>query len=163
YTLEKYGQDNVAQIITFGTMKAKMVIRDVGRVLSVPLSKVNAIAKLVPEDLNITLESALEKDPDLKRMYDTDEETKRIFDLGQKIEGSIRNAGIHAAGIIVSGEPLTEVIPLCTSKDSSMPVTQYSMKPVELVGMLKIDFLGLKTLTAIQVCVDEIRAATGKM
>ncbi|MGA8164120.1 MAG: DNA polymerase III subunit alpha [Waddliaceae bacterium] len=162
YILQKYGKDNVAQIITFGTMKAKMVIRDVGRVLSVPLVKVNAIAKLVPDDLNITLESAIEKDRDLRNMYETDEETKNIIDLGKKIEGSIRNTGIHAAGVIISGEPLTNQIPICLSKDSDMPVTQYSMKPVEAVGMLKMDFLGLKTLTAIQIATEAVKANTGK-
>lgn len=163
YTLNKYGKDNVAQIITFGTMKAKMSIKDVGRVLSVPLAKVNAIAKLVPDDLNITLEKALEKDLDLRKMFEEDEDAKRIIDLALILEGSIRNTGIHAAGIIISGEPLTNFIPLCNAKDSEMPVTQYSMKPVEQVGMLKVDFLGLKTLTAIQVCVDAIKVNTGKV
>ncbi len=162
YTLEKYGKDNVAQIITFGTMKAKMVIRDVGRVLNIPLNKVNSIAKLVPEDIGISLETALEKDPDLRSMYETDEDTKRIIDLGKKIEGSIRNTGIHAAGIIISGDPLADNIPICLSKESDMPVTQYSMKPVEQVGMLKVDFLGLKTLTAIQDCINAIKKRTGK-
>lgn len=162
YTLNKYGKDNIAQIITFGTMKAKMSIKDVGRVLSVPLSKVNEIAKLIPEDLNITLDKALEKDPDLRAMYESDEEAKRVIDIARKLEGSIRNTGIHAAGIIISGEPLTNFIPICNSKDSDMPVTQYSMKPVELVGMLKVDFLGLKTLTAIKTCVDAIRTNTGR-
>lgn len=162
YTLQKYGKDNVAQIITFGTMKAKMTIKDVGRVLSVPLSKVNAIAKLVPEDLNITLDKALEKENDLRLLCEQDEDAQRILDIGRKLEGSIRNTGIHAAGMIISGEPLTHFIPICIAKDSEMPVTQYSMKPVELVGMLKIDFLGLKTLTAIQMCVDAIQDATGK-
>lgn len=163
YTLQKYGRENIAQIITFGTMKAKMTIKDVGRVLSVPLVKVNAIAKLVPEDLNITLEKALEKDQDLRSMYEQDEDARRIIDLGKTLEGSIRNTGIHAAGIIISGQPLTNLIPVCTAKDESdMPVTQYSMKPVELVGMLKVDFLGLKTLTAIKLCVDAIKENTGR-
>ncbi|MBA3815096.1 MAG: DNA polymerase III subunit alpha [Parachlamydiaceae bacterium] len=160
YTLNKYGKDNIAQIITFGTMKAKMSIKDVGRVLSVPLAKVNEIAKLIPEDLNITLEKALEKDQDLRQMYESDEEARRILDIGRKLEGSIRNTGIHAAGIIISGEPLTNFIPICNAKDSDMPVTQFSMKPVELVGMLKVDFLGLKTLTAIKMCVDAIKSNT---
>lgn len=162
YTLEKYGKDNIAQIITFGTMKARMAIKDVGRVLSVPLSKVNEIAKLVPEDLNITLEKALEKDLDLRTLYETDEDAHRIIDLGKKLEGSIRNTGIHAAGIIISGQPLMDLIPVCNAKDSEMPVTQYSMKPVEMVGMLKVDFLGLKTLTAIQKCVEAVEKTTGK-
>lgn len=162
YTLNKYGKDNIAQIITFGTMKAKMSIKDVGRVLSVPLSKVNEIAKLIPEDLNITLDKALEKDQDLRNVYESDEEAKRLIDIARKLEGSIRNTGIHAAGIIISGEPLTNFIPVCNAKDSEMPVTQYSMKPVELVGMLKVDFLGLKTLTAIKTCIEEIKANTGR-
>lgn len=162
YTLQKYGKDNVAQIITFGTMKAKMALKDVGRVLSVPLSKVNMIAKLVPEDLNITLDKALEKDQELKNLYENDEEVARLFDLGKKLEGSIRNTGIHAAGIIISGVPLSDLIPICNAKDSDMPVTQFSMKPVEAVGMLKVDFLGLKTLTAIQICADAVYVSTGR-
>lgn len=161
YTLQKYGKENVAQIITFGTMKAKMVVRDVGRVLDVPLSKVNQIAKLIPEELNITLESALEKDPDFKTLVESDTEVKRIIDMGRILEGSIRNTGIHAAGIIIAGEPLTEYIPIALAKDSLMPVTQYSMKPVEMVGMLKVDFLGLKTLTAIDVCCKRIEEQHG--
>lgn len=162
YTLNKYGKDNIAQIITFGTMKAKSAIKDVGRVLSVPLAKVNTIAKLVPEDLNITIEKALEKDNDLLNLTQEDEEAGRIIDLARKLEGSIRNTGIHAAGIIIAGEPLTQFIPICNAKDSEIPVTQYSMKPVEMVGMLKVDFLGLKTLTAIQNCVEAVKENTGK-
>lgn len=161
YTVQKYGKDKVAQIITFGTMKAKMAIKDVGRVLSVPLPKVNAIAKLVPEDLGITLDKALE-DPDLKKAYDTDHEVKELIDIARRLEGSVRNTGIHAAGLIISGDPLTDRIPVCTAKDSEILVTQFSMKPVEAVGMLKIDFLGLKTLTSIQKTVDAIRASHGK-
>lgn len=157
YTVQKYGKDKVAQIITFGTMKAKMAIKDVGRVLSVPLSKVNAIAKLVPEELNITLDKALEVDPEFKSQYENDTETKEIIDIARKLEGSVRSVGTHAAGIIISGDPLTERIPVCTVKDSEMLSTQYSMKPVEAVGMLKIDFLGLKTLTSIQKTVDALK------
>ncbi len=161
YTISKYGKENVAQIITFGTMKAKMVIRDVGRVLSVPLAKVNTIASLVPEDPNMTLEKALEIDAELHHFATSDEEGKKIIDLGRRLEGSIRNTGIHAAGVIISGEPLMEHIPVCLAKDSDMLATQFSMKPVEAVGMLKIDFLGLKTLTGFKICVDAIKAARG--
>ena len=157
YTLEKYGKENVAQIITFMTMKAKSCVRDVGRVLNVPLARVNAIAKLVPDELGITIETALEKDADLRQAYDMDDDARRIIDIGRKLEGSIRSTGTHAAGVIVAGEPLTDFIPLCVSKDAEMAVTQYSMKPVEEVGMLKIDFLGLKTLTSIQMTVDAIK------
>lgn len=162
YTLEKYGHQNVAQIITFNTMKARSAVKDVGRALSVPLAKVNAITKLVPDDLNITLESALEKDADLMALYREDEEARRVIDMGMKLEGTVRNSGIHAAGIIICGESLTQHIPVCVAKDSEMPVTQYSMKPVEEVGMLKIDFLGLKTLTSIQLAVEAIKQSTGR-
>lgn len=162
YTIKKYGKDRVAQIITFGTMKAKMAIKDVGRVLSVPLSKVNAIAKLVPEDPLMTLDRALEIDPELVRMYNIDPDAKMIIDIAKKVEGSIRNTSIHAAGIIVSADSLTEHVPICFAKDSEMFVTQYSMKPVEMVGMLKIDFLGLKTLTSIEKAVKLILSTTGK-
>lgn len=162
YTIKKYGQDKVAQIITFGTMKAKMAIKDVGRVMSVPLAKVNAIAKLVPEDPNMTLEKALELDPELRSMYQSDSDAKMIIDFAKKIEGSIRNTSIHAAGIIISADPITDHVPVCTAKDSSMLVTQYSMKPVEAVGMLKIDFLGLKTLTSIQKAASLVEENTKK-
>ena len=150
YTIQKYGKDRVAQIITFGTMKAKMAIKDVGRVLSIPLAKVNAIAKLVPEDPGMTLEKALSIDPELAAQYENDKETKRMIDIAKRLEGSIRNTGIHAAGLIICHDPLTDHIPVCTAKDADIVVTQYAMKPVESVGMLKIDFLGLKTLSAIQ-------------
>lgn len=161
YTITKYSKESVAQIITFGTMKAKMVIRDVGRVLSVSLAKVNTIASLVPEDPNMTLKKALEMDLDLHNLVSSDEEAKRIIDLGKRLEGSIRNTGIHAAGVIISGEPLMQHIPICLAKDSDMTATQYSMKPVEAVGMLKIDFLGLKTLTSIKICIDAIKFSKG--
>lgn len=161
YVVDKYGKDKVAQIITFGTMKAKMAIRDVGRVLNVPLSKVNSIAALVPEDPNMTLEKAFAIDPELKKLMDTDEEARRVLEMAKKAEGSIRNTSTHAAGLIISESAITDHIPVCTAKDSEMVVTQYAMKPVESVGMLKIDFLGLKTLTSLQVCADGIEKNTG--
>lgn len=162
YVVAKYGKEKVAQIITFGTMKAKMAIRDVGRVLNVPLAKVNEIAALVPEDPTMTLEKAFQIDPELGRLMETDEEARSILEMAKKAEGSIRNTSTHAAGLIISGSPITDHIPVCTAKDSEMVVTQYAMKPVESVGMLKIDFLGLKTLTSIQTCVNEITRNTGK-
>ncbi len=161
YTIKKYGKDKVAQIITFGTMKAKMAIKDVGRVLSVPLSKVNLIAKLIPDDIGMTIKRAFEIDEDLKKIYEEDEESRRVLDVAQKLEGSIRNTGVHAAGIIICGDPLTDHIPVCLSKESDMVVTQFSMKPVELAGMLKIDFLGLKTLTSIQKAISSIKTNKG--
>lgn len=161
YVCHKYGQECVAQIITFGTMKAKMAIKDVGRVLSIPLPKVTQIAALIPEDPTMTIDKALEVDPELMRMIAGDEETARIIDLARKLEGCIRNTGIHAAGMIICADPLTRHIPICTAKDTTMPVTQYSMKPVELVGMLKVDFLGLKTLTSIQIAVNSVKKNYG--
>jgi len=162
YVIAKYGQDKVAQIITFGTMKAKMAIKDVGRVLSVPLSKVNEIAALIPEDPTMTLEKAFQIDPELSRLMETDEESKAILEMAKKAEGSIRNTSTHAAGMIISASAITDHVPVCTAKDSQMVVTQFAMKPVESVGMLKIDFLGLKTLTSIQKCVDMIALNTGQ-
>ncbi|MDE3055769.1 MAG: DNA polymerase III subunit alpha [Verrucomicrobiota bacterium] len=156
YVVAKYGKERVAQIITFGTMKARMAIRDVGRALDVPLAKVNQIAALVPEDPNMTLEKALQIDGDLGRKMEEDEETRLLLEMAKKAEGSIRNTSTHAAGLIISEHPIIHHLPVCMPKDSQMVVTQYAMKPVESIGMLKIDFLGLKTLTAIQRCVDSI-------
>ncbi len=163
YTVEKYGKDKVAQIITFGTMKAKMAIKDVGRVLSIPLTKVNSIAKLVPEELAITIDKALQADQEFKRLYETDPEVRELIDIARRLEGSVRNTGIHAAGLIICADPLTDHIPVCIAKDSDILATQYSMKPVEAAGMLKIDFLGLKTLTSIQKTVGAIWARYGKL
>lgn len=162
YVVEKYGKDRVAQIITFGTMKAKMAIKDVGRVLNVPLSNVNKIAALVPEDPTMTLEKAFQIDPELANLMETDEEASQVLEMAKKAEGSIRNTSTHAAGMIISGSPITDHVPVCTPKDSNMIVTQFAMKPVESVGMLKIDFLGLKTLTSIQTCVSMIERNTGR-
>jgi DNA polymerase-3 subunit alpha len=162
YVVAKYGKEKVAQIITFGTMKAKMAIRDVGRVLNVSLSKVNDIAALVPEDPTMTLEKAFQIDPELGRLMEADEEARRVLEMAKKAEGSIRNTSTHAAGLIISAHSITDLIPVCTAKDSEMIVTQYAMKPVESVGMLKIDFLGLKTLTSIQIAADAVSRNTGK-
>lgn len=162
YTIQKYGAANVAQIITFGTMKAKMAIKDVGRVLNVPLSHVNLITKYIPDQI-LSLQKALEIDADLKNIYNTNDDAKMIMDLALKLEGSIRNTGVHAAGLIICGDPLMERIPICMPKETSMRTTQYSMKPVETVGMLKMDFLGLKTLTTIHLAVKFIEQRTGSL
>ena len=162
YVVEKYGKTRVAQIITFGTMKAKMAIRDVGRVLNVPLSKVNQIASLVPEDPNMTLEKAFQIDPELARLMESDDEARAVLEMARKSEGSIRNTSTHAAGLIISASPITDHIPVCTAKDSEMWVTQFAMKPVESVGMLKIDFLGLKTLTSLQKCASMVEKNTDR-
>ncbi|MCH9616968.1 MAG: DNA polymerase III subunit alpha [Chlamydiia bacterium] len=161
YTIEKYGSDKVAQIITFGTMKAKMAIKDVGRVLNMPLSRVNAIAKLIPDEIGTTIDGALSIDPELKRQMAEEKDVRLLLQLARKLEGSVRNTGVHAAGVIISERPLMELIPVCNAKDTELLVTQFSMKPVEKVGMLKIDFLGLKTLTSIQKTVDAIATHKG--
>lgn len=160
YTIQKYGLSNVAQIITFGTMKAKMAIKDVGRVLNVPLSQVNLITKYIPDQV-LSLKKALEIDSDLQNIYNTNDDSRTVIDLALKLEGSIRNTGVHAAGIIICGDPLMERIPICMPKETSMRTTQYSMKPVEMVGMLKMDFLGLKTLTTIHLAIKFIEQRTG--
>lgn len=162
YAIERHGKDNVAQIITFGTMKAKMAVKDVGRTLDVPLAKVNQIAKHIPE-LHATLTKALETDPNLYELYTHDAEASQVIDMAMRLEGSIRNTGVHAAGVIICGDRLTDHIPICISKDSTMITTQFSMKPVESVGMLKIDFLGLKTLTSIHIAIQAIYRKTGKL
>lgn len=163
YTIQKYGKDKVAQIITFGTMKAKMAIKDVGRVLNIPLTKVNMLTKLIPEDLAITLDLALESSAELAALYQEDEDIRNLFDIAKKLEGCIRNTGIHAAGIIICANSLINHIPICKSKDSEISITQYSMKLVEKVGLLKIDLLGLKTLTSIQKAVRAIEVSYGEI
>lgn len=148
YVRQKYGQ--VAQIITFGTMKAKAVIRDVARVLAVPLSEADRLAKLVPNTLNITLDEALETEPELKKAYDENELTRKVLDIGRKLEGLARHASVHAAGVVVADEPLTNFIPLYKQPDSTDLITQFEGPTVEKVGLLKMDFLGLRTLSVLE-------------
>ena len=148
YVIEKYGTDHVAQIITFGTMKAKAAIRDVGRVLEMPYADVDKIAKLVPDDLKITLDKALEQEPKLKELVDTDPKVKELMGIAQSLEGLARHASTHAAGVVISDLPLTEHVPLYKGANDEI-VTQYSMGDVEKIGLVKFDFLGLKTLTMV--------------
>jgi len=147
YVVEKYGADHVAQIITFGTMMARAAIRDVGRVLNLPLSEVDRIAKLVPEELGVTIDKALETSPELKQLYDEDPEVRNLLDLARAIEGMPRHASTHAAGVVISKDPLTCYVPLQRTGDSV--VTQFPKETVEEIGLLKMDFLGLRTLTVI--------------
>jgi len=146
YVVSKYGKDHVAQIITFGTMMARAAIRDVGRVLNLPLSEVDKIAKLVPEELGVTLDKALQT-PELKQLYDSDPEVKQLIDLARAIEGMPRHASTHAAGIVIAGEPLVNFLPLQRNGDAV--ITQFPKETVEEIGLLKMDFLGLRTLTVI--------------
>jgi len=151
YVTDKYGEDKVSQIITFGSMKAKAVIRDVGRVLDMELAKVNTIAKLIPNDLKMTLEKALVEEPKLAEMIEQDDVVARLFELARRLEGCHRNAGKHAAGVIISREPLTETAPLFKVAGEEGKVVQWDMANVEKVGLIKFDFLGLKTLTVIDI------------
>jgi DNA polymerase-3 subunit alpha len=147
YVRRKYGQDNVAQIITFGTMAAKAVVRDVGRVMGLSYPEVDRLAKLIPNELNIKIEQALEREPQLKVLMETDPKIKQLIDISQDLEGIARHASTHAAGVVISDVPLTEYVPLF--KADEQVSTQYDMKNLEKIGLLKMDFLGLKTLTMV--------------
>jgi DNA polymerase-3 subunit alpha len=148
YVRKKYGQ--VAQIITFGTMKAKAVIRDVCRVLAVPLAEADRLAKLVPFSLDMTLDKALETEPELKQAYDTNDLIRKVIDVGRKLEGLARHASVHAAGVVIADEPLTNFVPLYKASGTEDIITQYEGPIVEKVGLLKMDFLGLKTLSVLE-------------
>ena len=147
YVRQKYG--HVAQIITFGTMKARAVIRDVCRVLGVPLIEADRLAKLVPFSLDMTLEKALETEPEFKQSYEQNELTRKVIDIGKKLEGLARHASVHAAGVVIADEPLTNFVPLYQASGSEDLVTQFDGPTVEKVGLLKMDFLGLKTLSVL--------------
>lgn len=161
YVKEKYGEENVAQIGTFGTLAAKAAITDVGRVLGWPIARVNQLKAMVPEQLGISLDEALESGEDLKRIYDTDPEAREVLDLARKIEGLARNVGTHAAAVVIADKPLTEYVPLCRVKDKPDIITQWSMGDVEAAGLLKMDFLGLRNLTILTKAVDLIEQTTG--
>jgi DNA polymerase III subunit alpha len=158
YVRQKYGSDNVAQIITFGTMLAKGVIRDVGRALNMPYGEVDKVAKLVPGTLGITLKEALQQEPKLKELVEKDPKVKQLWPIALALEGLTRHASTHAAGVVVTPRPLTEYLPLYTDPKSGAQVTQYAMSYVEKCGLVKFDFLGLKTLTVIDNAVRLIRA-----
>ena len=156
YVTQKYGKENVAQIITFGTMKAKGAVRDVGRVLGYPYAEVDAIAKLIPKALDTTISSALEDSPELKMAYDSSDRVKKVIDLALKVEGLPRNASTHAAAVVIASAPVYDFAPLATG-EGSLPVIQYNMVTVEEIGLLKMDFLGLRNLTVIDDAQNLIR------
>lgn len=155
YVNRKYGADHVAQIITFGTMAARAAIRDVGRVMDLPYSQVDAVAKLVPMELKMTLHRALEVSAELKARYQADEQVRELIDTAIKIEGMPRHASTHAAGVVITREAANEYVPLASN--DGVPVTQFTMTTIEELGLLKMDFLGLRTLTVIQDAEDMIR------
>jgi len=161
YVTQKYSKENVSQIITFGTMAAHGVIRDVGRVMGMPYSEVDRIAKLVPLTLNITIQEALYQEPRLKELYEQDEQIKRLLDISKSLEGLTRHASTHAAGVVISKQPLSDIVPLFKSPDGKI-ATQYSMFSLEKIGLLKMDFLGLRTLTVISKTIENIRRLSEK-
>jgi DNA polymerase III subunit alpha len=158
YVAQKYGRDRVSQIITYGTMAAKAVVRDTGRVLGMPYGFVDRIAKLIPFELGITLDDALAKEPELKRLYDTEEEIRNLLDLARSLEGLTRNAGMHAGGVVIAPSVLTDFAPLYCDKSGGSVVTQFDKDDVEAAGLVKFDFLGLRTLTIIDRAVATINA-----
>jgi DNA polymerase-3 subunit alpha len=159
YVRQKYGSDQVAQIITFNTMAAKAAIKDVGRALDMPYGEVDRIAKLIPPTIGITIEQALKDSPPLALAYE-DSKIKELIDTALRLEGLIRGAGIHAAGVVIAPQPLTELVPVTRTKDDAI-VTSYDMKAVEKMGLLKMDFLGLTTLTVIDDCLKLIQSNRG--
>ena len=160
YVVSKYGKDNVAQIVTFGTLAAKGVIRDVGRVLDMPYAQVDAIAKMIPKELNITIDKALKMNPLLKKEYDENSQIKYLIDMSKRLEGLPRHTSMHAAGVLISQKAVDEYVPLSRSSDGTI-TTQYIMTTLEELGLLKMDFLGLRTLTVIQDAVNLVKKNTG--
>ncbi|MDX1950935.1 MAG: DNA polymerase III subunit alpha [Verrucomicrobiota bacterium] len=160
YVREKYGRDSVAQIITFGTMGAKSVIRDVGRVMGLSFGEVDRLAKMVPNDLKMDLKRALQQSPDLKAAYETEEVTRELMDTAFVLEDITRNASVHAAGVVIGDQPLDNLLPL-KQDDDGVIVTQYAMNPVGELGLLKMDFLGLKTLTVIRNTCEMVKRTKG--
>ena len=161
YVVRKYGTDRVVQIVTFGTMAARGVIRDVGRVMDLPYAFVDTIAKMIPTELNITLDKALNANGDLRRMYEEDEQVRELIDMSRRLEGLPRHTSMHAAGVVISQKAIDEYVPLSLGSDGSV-TTQFTMTTLEELGLLKMDFLGLRTLTVIQNAVRLAQKSSGK-
>ena len=159
YVKSKYGDDQVAQIITFNTMAAKAAIKDVGRALDMPYGEVDRIAKLIPATIGITIQQALKESPPLATAYD-DPKVRELIDTAMRLEGLVRGAGVHAAGVVIAPKPLTELVPVTRTKDEAI-VTSYDMKSIEKMGLLKMDFLGLTTLTVIHDALNLIKSTKG--
>jgi DNA polymerase-3 subunit alpha len=161
YVTEKYGRENVAQIITFGTMKARAVVRDVGRVMEMPIADVDRVAKLIPQQIDITLDQAIQDSPALKDIEQKDDRVRELLAVARRLEGMTRHASVHAAGVVITPRPLVEFVPLYKSQKDGQITTQWAMKEIERIGLLKMDFLGLSTLTLLDDCVKHIAATTG--
>ena len=160
YVRQKYGNDSVAQIVTFGTMGAKSVVRDVGRVMGLSYNECDRLAKLIPAELKMTLEKALKQVPELKTAYETEETTRELIDTAFVLEDLSRNSSVHAAGVVIGDQPLVNLLPLKMDDDGAI-VTQYAMNPVGELGLLKMDFLGLKTLTVIRNACEMVKRTQG--
>lgn len=160
YVVRKYGSDRVVQIVTFGTMAARGVIRDVGRVMDLPYAFVDSIAKMIPKELNITLDKSLSMNPELKKLYEEDGQVRELIDMSKRLEGLPRHTSMHAAGVVISQKEVDEYVPLSLGSDGSV-TTQFTMTTLEELGLLKMDFLGLRTLTVIQNAVDLAEKSTG--
>ena len=160
YVVRKYGKDRVVQIVTFGTLAARGVIRDVGRVLDMPYAQVDVIAKMIPQELNITINKALDMNPELKKAYEEQEEIHYLIDMAKRLEGLPRHTSMHAAGVVISQKDVDEYVPLSKAQDGSI-TTQFTMTTLEELGLLKMDFLGLRTLTVIQDAVRLVEKDTG--
>ena len=160
YVSRKYGKDRVVQIVTFGTMAARAVIRDVARAMDLPYAFADSIAKQIPRELNITLKDALDKNPELRKMYQEDSEVKELIDMAMRLEGLPRNCSMHAAGVVISKEPIENCVPLSRGQDGAI-TTQFTMTTIEELGLLKMDFLGLRTLTVLQNAEKTIQRTTG--
>jgi DNA polymerase-3 subunit alpha len=161
YVVDKYGRDQVSQIITFNTMAAKAAIKDCGRAMDMPYGDVDRIAKLIPATVGMTIDKALEDVPDLKKVYDTDGQIRELIDTAKKLEGLVRGSGVHASAVVIAPRPLTELVPVAKTKNDEI-VTAYDMKSVEKMGLLKFDFLGLTTLTVIDDCLKLIEKTRGE-
>ncbi|HJD31486.1 MAG TPA: DNA polymerase III subunit alpha, partial [Candidatus Eisenbergiella stercorigallinarum] len=160
YVERKYGQEKVVQIVTFGTMAAKGVIRDVGRVMDLPYAYVDGIAKMIPNELNITIDRALQVNPELRKLYETDGQVKELIDMSKRLEGLPRHTSMHAAGVVICPESADHYVPLSRGSDGSI-TTQFTMTTLEELGLLKMDFLGLRTLTVIQKAAEMVKKDTG--
>ena len=161
YVVRKYGKEQVVQIVTFGTLKAKGVVRDVGRVLDMPYAIPDSVAKMIPGDLGMTIDTALKVNSDLRNVYENDEQIHTLIDMSKRLEGLPRHTSMHAAGVVISQKPVDEYVPLAKSVDGPV-VTQYVMTTLEELGLLKMDFLGLRTLTVIRDAVDLVEKSTGR-
>lgn len=159
YVVRKYGKDRVVQIVTFGTLAARGVIRDVGRVMDLPYAFVDSIAKMIPQELNITIDKALKMNPELRKSYESDEQVKYLIDMSRRLEGLPRHSSMHAAGVVISQKSVDEYVPLSRASDGSI-TTQFTMTTLEELGLLKMDFLGLRTLTVIQNAVKMAKKRT---